>query len=197
MRTAEGNTTVELDEVSAKVLADMPGKHTTINEEAAKAKAKSAKSKPACTCPGGARPDSSTVHVASCPRHKAKPKPKPAKKPAAKTEPKPKAAKPQRNLQAEADAIAEATRLKDARALITAKSGREARITIPGETDVPVTLAFISVVNATGLRVHVQGWGSEERKRVESVAEAAALVKTSPRRTPKPPRVKAEKPAAK
>jgi hypothetical protein len=87
MRTAEGNTTVELDEVSAKVLADMPGKHTTINEEAAKAKAK-----PACTCPGGARPDSSCRPRRVCPRHKAKPKPKPAKKPAAKKEPKPKAA---------------------------------------------------------------------------------------------------------
>lgn len=79
-----------------------------------------------------------------------------------------------------AASIAKATRLRGATAVISAPSGREARICLDGRT-----LAFVRGTKS-GIRVHVQHHGSEERSTVETVREAADLVKTSARRQPKP-----------
>jgi hypothetical protein len=82
-----------------------------------------------------------------------------------------------------ATAVAKATRLKGAEAVISAKSGSEARIVYDGRT-----LAFVRALSNGRVRVHVQHFGkrAEDRMTVENVQQAAAAVKQSERRQPKP-----------
>jgi pyruvate/2-oxoglutarate dehydrogenase complex dihydrolipoamide acyltransferase (E2) component len=110
---------------------------------------------------------------------------KPAPKPAPKTTDKPEPQSPAKafDLLETAQKIAKATKLKNATAVITAASGREARIVYEERS-----LAFVSV-NRKGIRIHTQMWTKpEDRQTVETVPAAARLVLKSERRSPKPPK---------
>jgi hypothetical protein len=86
----------------------------------------------------------------------------------------------ERDLLTVAKAVAKATRLKDCDAVITAKSGREARVIYNDRT-----LACVRLAAKGGIWIWVPVNGAQTRQTVGSVTDAAKLVKTSERRTPK------------